>query len=591
MKSVETYDFIVVGSGSAGGVVASRLSEDGRYSVLCLEAGTKGPGYIWTRPPLGLQFLIDNPVVDWRYESEPDPSHGDRRLAAPRGKMLGGSSSINAIVYNRGQKLDYDTWSELGCKGWSYREVLPYLKKIESTDIGTDEYRGRSGPIKVTQTRKLSQFFDLFIAAAGAAGIPYNADYSGASQEGVAMAQLTALRGERQSTATSYLRPARKRTNLTLLTGAEVTSLLLEDKRCVGVRLQRKSSTQDIRATREVIVCAGTANSPKLLELSGIGDPAVLRQNGIAVRHELKGVGENLRDHYAAVMSWRFNRPGISLARKGSGWRLALEVLRWITLRTGLIAQGHGAIRVFARSSEALKEPDVMMVVSPYIVELKAGKGRRMSEVEGFFMYTHVQRTESTGNIHIRSAEPSDPPRIRYRFLATEQDRRTAIAAVRRARDIASADPLEELIAEERLPGREIESDEDILEYIRTTGQTTQHMVGTCKMGIDAMAVVDERLRVHGLTGLRIADASVMPTIISGNTSVPCMMIGERCAEMVLADARQPATAPFLRPQAVLSSALRGVRLRRAQENTWNDTNEKEELCSGDRFPHAVPRP
>ncbi|XAH22003.1 GMC family oxidoreductase N-terminal domain-containing protein [Xylophilus sp. GW821-FHT01B05] len=554
--SSEPYDFIVVGSGSAGGVVASRLSEDGRYRVLCLEAGTKGPGYIWTKPPLGLQFLVDNPLVDWRYESEPDPSHGDRRLAAPRGKMLGGSSSINAIVYNRGQKLDYDTWSALGCKGWSYREVLPYLKKLESTDLGTDEFRGRSGPIKVTQTKKLSPFFDLFIASAGAAGIPYNADYSGASQEGVAMAQLTAHRGERQSTATSYLHPSRGRPNLTVRTGAEVTTLLFEGKHCTGVRLRRDGSTHNVRALREVIVCAGTANSPKLLELSGIGNPAVLAEHGIALRHALEGVGENLRDHYAAVMSWRFNRPGISLAPRGRGWRLAVEILRWVALRSGMIAQGHGAIRVFARSTEAGQEPDVMMVVSPYIVELKAGKGRRMSEVEGFFMYTHVQRTESTGSIHIRSTDATAPPRIRYRFLATEQDRRTAIAAVRRARDIAASAPLRDLIAEERMPGRQIESDADILEYIRTTGQTTQHMVGTCKMGSDAKAVVDERLRVRGISGLRVADASVMPTIISGNTSVPCMMIGERCAEMVLADAQRARPFPSSMAQPVFKSAL-----------------------------------
>jgi choline dehydrogenase len=548
------YNFIVVGSGSAGGVVASRLSESGKYTVLCLEAGVKGADYIWTRPPLGLQFLVDNPKVDWRYETEPDPSHGNRRLAAPRGKMLGGSSSINAIVYNRGQKLDYDTWSKLGCSGWSYREVLPYLKEIESTDIGSDEYRGRTGPIKVTETKRLSSFYDLFIKSAEAIGIPYNADYSGSTQEGVAMAQLTARRGERESTATSYLRPARKRPNLTILTGAEATSLLLEGSRCVGVRFSRDGTTREARATHEVVVCAGTANTPKLLELSGIGNSDILRAHGIPVVHELKGVGENLRDHYAALMKWRFNRPGISLAKKGRGWRLAVEVLRWVFFRTGLIAQGHGSLRVFARSRLELKEPDVMMVVSPYIVELKTGKGRRMSEVEGFFMYTHVQRPESTGSIHIRSADPVAPPAIRYRFLATEHDRWTAVAAVRRARDIAGAPPLRELIVEEMAPGRDVQSDEDVLEYIRTTGQVTQHMVGTCRMGNEPMAVVDERLRVHGLTGLRIADASIMPTMISGNTSVPCMMIGEKCADMVLADTETPVGAAAQSRQPGLES-------------------------------------
>jgi choline dehydrogenase len=542
MKS-NTYDFIVVGSGSAGGIVASRLSENGKYRVLCLEAGVKDASYIWTRPPLALQFLVDNPKVDWRYEAEPHACHGDRRLAVPRGKMLGGSSSINAIVYNRGQKLDYDTWSALGCKGWSYEEVLPYFKRIESTEIGSDEHRGRNGPIKVTQTKKLSSFYDLFIKSAGRAGIPYNADYSGASQEGVAMAQLTAHRGERQSTATSYLRPARDRANLTVVTGAEVTSLIMEGTNCVGVRFRRGEQKYEVRATREVVVSAGTANTPKLLELSGIGNPEILQRHGINVVQALRGVGENLRDHYAAVMTWKFNKPGISLARKGRGWRLWVEILRWLLFRRGLIAQGHGSLRVFARSLNTLEEPDVMMVVSPYIVELKAGKGRRMSATEGFFMYTHVQRTESTGSIHIRSDDPLAAPRIQYRFLDTPYDRRTAVAAVRRARDIAAATPLRELIEEELLPGIGVQTDDAILDYIRGAGQTTQHMVGTCKMGNDPMAVVDERLRVHGVTGLRIADASIMPTIISGNTSVPCMMIGEKCADMILADAQIVATS------------------------------------------------
>jgi choline dehydrogenase len=552
----ETYDFIVVGSGSGGGVVAARLSESGKYRVLCLEAGTKDGKYLWSRPPLGVVYLVDNPLVDWRYESEPNETHGNRKIPVPRGKMLGGSSSINAIVYNRGQKLDYDTWSALGCKGWSYAEVLPYLKKLESTDIGSDEYRGRTGPIKVTQSKELCSFFDLFIRSANAAGIPHNPDYSGEKQEGVAMAQLTAWRGERQSTATSYLQPARHRPNLTILTGAEANSLILEGKRCVGVRYLRNGAIEEAKAAREVIVCGGTANTPKLLELSGIGNPQVLRQHGIPVLHELKGVGENLRDHFAATMKWTFNRPGISLARKGRGWRLGVEILRWVFLRQGLIAQGHGAMRVFARSRPELEEPDVMMVVSPYIIELKAGRGRRMSATEGFFMYTHVQRTESTGSIHVRSADPSAPPVINFRFLETEYDRKTAVAAVRRARDIAAASPMRDAIAEETVPGPQVQSDDAILESIRSTGIPTQHMVGTCKMGNDAMAVVDERLRVHGIAGLRIADASVMPTIVSGNTSVPCMMIGEKCADMVLADATQAAAAAVQHAKVELDPEL-----------------------------------
>ena len=533
----KTYDFVVIGSGSAGGVVASRLSENGRYTVLCLEAGEKGAHYLWTRPPAGVVFMIDDPAVNWCYQAESDPGHGNRTLYVPRGKLLGGSSALNATVYNRGQRLDYDTWAQMGCRGWGFDDVLPLLKRIESTEIGSDEYRGRDGPVRVTEARKLTPFYDLFIASAVAAGIPYNPDYSGATQEGVAMAQQTVFRGMRHSTATQYLAPARSRANLTILSGAEAVSLILEGRRCAGVRYQHRGALQEVHAGREVIVCGGTVNSPKLLEHSGIGNPEILGASGIETVHGLKGVGENLRDHYAAILKWRFDRPGISLARRAHGWRLSIEILRYGLFRTGFIAQGHGSMRVFTRSRPELENPDIMMVVSPYIVELKAGRGRRISATEGFFMYTHVQRPESVGSIHIRSADPLAPPAINFRFLATANDRQGAILAVRRAREIAASAPIREVIAEELEPGREIEGDDEILDFIRRTGQTTQHMAGTCKMGHDPMAVVDDRLRVHGIAGLRVADASIMPTMISGNTSVPCMMIGEKCVAMVLADA------------------------------------------------------
>lgn len=532
-----TYDYIVIGSGSAGGVVAGRLSESGKHKVLCLEAGDKGPGYIWTRPPAGTVFLIDNPAVNWRYFSEPHESTGNRPIYVPRGKMIGGSSSINGTIYNRGQALDYDTWAQMGCRGWSYDDILPLLKKIERTDVGSDEYRGRSGPIRVTEAAKLSPFYDLFIESAKAVGIPHNADYSGATQDGVAMAQQTVHRGMRQSTATQYLAPARKRPNFTILPGAEATTLLLEGKRCVGVRFLRNGVPEEARAAREVIVSCGTANSPKLLELSGIGDPDVLREHGIEVRHALNGVGRNLRDHFAAIMKWQFDRPGISIARLGRGWPLMREILRYLVLRQGFISQGIGTMRVFTGSRPGLDNPDIMMVVAPYMMEMKSGEGRRMSPVEGFFMYTHPQRTESTGSIHIRSADPAAPPRIDFRFLETLTDRQKAVLAVRRAREIVGARPIADAIARELQPGPEVETDDEILDFIRNAGQITHHMVGTCRMGHDALAVVDDRLRVHGIDGLRVADASIMPTIPSGNTSIPCMMVGEKCAEMVLADA------------------------------------------------------
>lgn len=540
---LRAYDFIVVGSGSAGGVVAARLSEGGKYSVLCLEAGEKGSHYLWTLPPMGVAFMINNPVVNWRYQSQPDESHGGRSLYVPRGKVLGGSSAINGLVYNRGHREDYDGWAATGCRGWSFEDVLPLFKKIESTDIGSDLYRGRSGPMKVVEAVKSCPFFDIYIAAASAAGIPQNADYSGANQEGVAMSQQTAWRGLRHSTATQYLEPARKRSNLKILLGAEATSLILEGKRCKGLRFRHAGQMREARATREVIVCGGTVNSPKLLEHSGIGNPEILRRHGIEVVHALPGVGENLREHFAALLKWQLNRPGIALTRKARGWRLALEVLRYVLFRTGFVAQGFGSLRLFARTRPELTRPDFMMVVNPYILEVKSGNRRQISPVEGFFAYSHLQRPESVGSIHIRSADPFEPPAIRFNFLATKEDQRTAILAVRRAREIAAAHPLRDLVARELEPGPDVQTDDEILRYLRSSGQMTQHPVGTCRMGHDAMAVVDERLRVHGIAGLRVADASIMPTLVSGNTSVPCMMIGEKCAEMVLADADSPVRA------------------------------------------------
>jgi choline dehydrogenase len=530
------YDYIVIGSGSAGGVIASRLSENGRYTILCLEAGDKGARYIWSRSPLGGAFMIENEKVNWCDYSQPNESHGNRPIYVAHGKMLGGSSSINATIYNRGQRGDYDTWAQIGCKGWSYQEVLPYFKKLESCDIGSDEFRGRDGPIKVTEASKLVPFYDLFIKSAQAAGIPYNSDYCGARQEGVAMAQQAAYGGRRQSTATQYLAPASRRSNLRILMGAESTALLLEGKTCVGIRYQRNGTTHEARASREVIISCGAVNSPKLLELSGIGNPDILARSSITLVHALPGVGENLRDHYGPSMKWTLTKPGISLADQGHGWKLLRELCRYALLGQGFMSQGIGTMRVFARSRDGLDDADIQLIANPYIVDIINGR-RRMSTVDGFFMFLQVQRPESTGNIHIRSDDPSAPPAINYRFLDTENDRRTAVSSVRVARSIVATPPLNDVIGDELLPGPQIKTDADIVDFIRRTGTTTYHFVGTCKMGQDAMAVVDERLRVHGIQRLRVADASIMPMIVSGNTSVPCMMIGEKCADMVLSDA------------------------------------------------------
>ena len=529
----EQYDFIVVGSGSAGGIVATRLSENTGNKVLCLEAGEKDERYFWTKIPVASAILYDDIKANWRYYSEPSDTFGGRKLFVPRGRILGGSSAINGMVFVRGQKQDFDHWAQLGCGGWSFEDVLPMFKKLENYSGGDDEYRGRSGPIHVTEATKVTKFYDMLFKSAEAIGIPYNPDYNGGSQEGVSLAQGSIHKGRRQSTANCYLGPARNRPNLKIETGAEATSLIMEGKRCVGIRYNKGGQKFEAQATREVVVSCGTINTPKLLELSGIGQPDVLHRNNIEVIHELQGVGENLRDHFGPLMKYSINADGVSLSEISSGWKFIREGLRYILFRKGFISQSMGTGRVFLRTREGLESPAAMLSIIPYIPILDDGK-RRISPVKGISLFAHAQRTESTGSVHIKSAQPNIEPAINYNFLDTNFDRDTNIRAVRKARELMSTPPLGDIIIEELEPGDSIQTDDEILDYMRHFGQTTYHPTGTCKMGRDPMAVVDENLRVHGLLGLRVADASIMPTMTSGNTNAPSMMIGEKCAEMIL---------------------------------------------------------
>ena len=530
----DAYDYIVVGAGSAGAVVANRLSASGEQRVLCLEAGTEGSNYFWSRIPVGIAKLVDNPAVNWCYKSEPDEGSGQRQIDVPRGKMLGGSSSINGMVFVRGQAQDYDHWAQLGNRGWSYDDVLPLFKKMESFEGGTDEFRGRDGLLRVSETTERGEFADRMIAAAKKLGLKYNPDYNGANQEGISMSQVTINKGRRQSTAYCYLDPARDRGNLTIQTGAMADSLIIENKQCVGIRYTVNGAQREARATREVIVSGGSINSPKLLELSGIGQAELLKRHGIELVHELPGVGENLRDHYSPRVKYAISKKNVTFNDNGRGWRLVREALKYAFFRTGFLANTSVPVRMYFRTREGLDSPDATISVLPFIYEM-AGRERRISRQRGITLNINVLRSDSLGSIHIKSADPVQPPAIRFNFLSSPLDREGLLVAMRKARELMSTSPLGDITGEEITPGAQYQTDEELLEWVRNHAETTYHPVGTCKMGDDPMAVVDDQLRVHGIKGLRVADASIMPTLTSGNTNAPSIMIGEKCAAMILA--------------------------------------------------------
>ena len=537
MKNDSTYDYIVVGAGSAGAVVASRLTESGRHRVLLLEAGTQGSNFFWSKVPVGVSKMIDDPAVNWCYSSEPDEGSGGRRIAVPRGRMLGGSSSINGMVYIRGQAQDYDHWAQLGNRGWSFQDVLPIFKRMERFEGGSDEFRGRDGILPVTHTpRHKVPLLEKIIEAAEKMGLPYNPDQNGATQEGVGMSQVTITRGRRQSTAFCYLDPARDRANLRIDQGAIAESLILEGRRCVGVRYSVNGQKREARATREVIVSGGSINSPKLLELSGIGQGDRLRALGIAPVHELPGVGENLRDHYSPRMKFEITGRNLTFNDNARGWRLAREALKYAMFRDGFLASTAVPIRLYFRTRVGLETPDATISIAPFLYEM-VGKERRVSAQKGITMNVNVLRSESTGSVHIKSADPAEPPAIRFNFLSTEHDRTGIVNVLRKGRELMATSPLKEVTGQEIAPGAHLQSDADLLEWVRNNAETTYHPVGTCKMGNDPRAVVDPELRVHGIAGLRVADASIMPTLTSGNTNAPAIMIGEKCASMVLAAA------------------------------------------------------
>lgn len=532
MQQGESYDIIVVGAGSAGSALAARLSEDPKLKVLLLEAGAAS--HPISSVPMSFAFLMNHATANWNYRSTPEDGTAGRVIPVPRGRLVGGSSSINGLVYVRGQPIDYDTWAQFGNRGWSYQDVLPVFRRMENYEHGADDWRSQGGPLHVCEAYDRSPLYDAVMAAGEAAGIPHNKDYNGATQEGIVRTQTTIRDGRRMSAAVAYLKPARSRPNLRVVPDAHATRLLLEGTRCVGVAYEQHGREVEVRAGREVVVSTGAVATPQLLELSGIGRPEVLAQHGIAVRHAMQGVGEQLRDHINARIIWRLRVRGLSYNDRIAGLGKIWEGLKYIVGRRGFLAIPSAPLLGFLKTRPDLECPDIQMHVLPYVI--KDATKRSLQPWPGLTLTCYQLRPESLGSIHIKSADPRMHPDIRFNFLSDPLDRRTMVDGLKLIRRIANAGPLDPYLQEEVDPGPAASSDDDLLDNVRRTANTAFHPIGTCRMAPGPMGVVDDRLRVHGLQGLRIADASIMPTMVSGNTNAASIMIGEKAAEMIRQD-------------------------------------------------------
>ena len=534
----QTYDYIVVGAGSAGCVLANRLSEDPKNRVLLLEAGGRDNNP-WIHIPVGYFKTLHNPATDWCYMTEADPGLNGRALQWPRGKTLGGSSSINGLLYIRGQREDYDYWRQLGNAGWSYEDVLPYFKRSERNERGDDEFHGSEGGLAVSDMRATRDVCDAFIDAAVELGVPRSDDFNGGRQEGAGYFQLTASNGRRCSSAVAFLQPVRHRSNLEIVTDAHVKGLLFSDGGGTAVNgieysVKGRRRQAELGGGGEVILSAGAIGSPQLLQLSGIGPGALLQEFGIPVRHELAGVGQNLQDHLQIRMIYEVNVP--TLNDEINNWfRRSMIGMDYVFRRRGPMALGASQVCVFAKTRADLERPDIQYHLQP----LSADKpGIEMHRFSGITASVCQLRPESKGTIEIQSPDPFVYPKIKPNYLSATLDQDTAVAAMHYTRRLVATNALSRFVVSERVPGGDVQTDEQLLDAARNISQTIYHPTSTCKMGGDVQAVVDERLRVHGVSGLRVADASIMPAIVSGNTNAPTIMIGEKASDMILADRR-----------------------------------------------------
>ena len=529
---MESFDYIIVGAGSAGCVLANRLTANGRNRVLLLEAGPRDTNP-WIKLPAGMGRLFTNGKVNWRYYSDPEPGLENRRIFFPRGKVLGGSSSINGHVYMRGVPSDYDAWAQTGLKGWGWDDVLPYFLKSEDHFAGASPLHGAGGELTVSPLKNPHQTSQDFVAAAQSLGLPFNADFNGPAQDGVGYLQFTLRNGMRCSAATAFLNPAKSRANLRIETGFLVERVLIEGGRATGLRYRGKAGTVTVRA-KEVILSAGTINSPQLLMLSGIGDPAELGRHGIDVVTALPSVGQNLQDHIYVHCMARV-QPKSSVNRiVSNNLRLIPEVLRYALWRDGLLLTAAAQVGLFQRTGPHVESPDLQAQFRPFSMAVSKD-GKFASEAEPYVTAScSCIRPQSRGRLWLESSDPAAAPHMVANFLTAEADQQVLIAGLKLIRRIYAAQPMAGHVVAERTPGVDVQSDAELLAYIRANAQSMYHPVGTCRMGADAASVVDAQLRVRGVAGLRVVDASVMPSIPSGNTNAPTIMLAEKAADLIL---------------------------------------------------------